>query len=139
MSRKVHETYILTIERDRAGRISAFDLSIDGLNDTRRHVRLNGYKAPTVTHHLFDLVKRYGVSGRQWSAGRPIELNFRDAGPHGELFMRAVKPVRNVERIERIARVLARMTREEALYWCAKTTRRYGEKALRLVCDGAEK
>jgi hypothetical protein len=138
MSRATHETYTLIIERDRNGRIAAFSVSVDGLNDTERHVRLNGYKTPVVTHHLFDLVKRYGVTGRQWSSGKPIELNFRDAGPHGELFLRTVKPVRKTERIDRIARVLAEMTREEALYWCARTTRRFGAKALRLICDGAK-
>jgi hypothetical protein len=137
MSRSQHETYTLTIERSGDGRIVGYDLHVVGPKNDRQ-VRLNGYKAPAVTHQLFDLLKRYGVTGRQWSGRKPIELDFHDAGPHGELFLKAVKPLRNTSRIDQIARVLSKMSREEALYWCAKSTRRFGTKALRLICDGAE-
>ena len=137
MSASQHETYTLTIERSGEGRIVAYELRVFSAREERQ-IRLNGYKAPVVTHQLFDLLKRYGVTGRQWSGKKPIELDFHDAGPHGELFLKAVKPLRNTSRIDQIARVLAQMSREEALYWCAKATRRFGTKALRLVCDGAD-
>lgn len=137
MSKSQHETYTLTIERGRDGRIVAYELRVEDAHD-ERHIRLNGYKAPIVTHQLFDLLKRYGVTGRQWTGKNAIELDFHAAGPHGELFLKAVKPLRSTERIDKIARVLSQMSREEALYWCAKSTRRYGTKALRLVCDGAD-
>lgn len=137
MSKSQHETYILTIERGDDGRIVAYELCVEDAHDERR-IRLNGYKAPIVTHQLFDLLKRYGITGRQWSGKKPIELDFHAAGPHGELLLKAVKPLRSTERIDKIARVLSQMSREEALYWCAKSTRRYGTKALRLVCDGAD-
>lgn len=137
MSASQHETYTLTIERGGDGRIVAYDLRVFSPKQERQ-VRLNGYKAPAVTHQLFNLLRRYGVTGRQWSGNKPIELDFHDAGPHGELLLKAVRPVRNSSRIDRIASVLSQMSREEALYWCAKVTRRYGAKALRLVCDGAD-
>lgn len=137
MSASQHETYTLTIERGGDGRIVAYELRVRSSREERQ-IRLNGYKAPVVTHQLHDLLKRYGVTGREWSGKGPIVLDFHDAGPHGELFLKAVKPLRKTSRIDQIARVLAQMSREEALYWCAKSTRPFGTKALRLVCDGAD-
>lgn len=135
-SKTRHETYQFEIERDRDGRVAVFKITSTGLEGKVRRTTLNGYKASPVARSLHDLLKYYGITGRQWAASKPIPLSHTDAGPHGELLLRAVKPVRRADRISMIAQAISDMSREEALYWCAKTAKRYGLRALRLICYG---
>lgn len=139
MSTTRREEYEITVERDNYGRIVAFQLRVVGLGGLVRKTRLNGYKAPSVTHSFYELLKDYGITGRQWAGSKPIALDSRDAGPHGELLIRAVKPVRRGDRVAAIAQSIAEMSREEALYWCAKAAKPNGLRALRLICYGVRR
>jgi hypothetical protein len=129
------EVYRIEVRRDEDGRVEGFELRVTGLGGAVRTTRLSGYKAPSITHSLFELLKDYGVTGRQWAGAKPIPLDGSDSGPHGELLLRAVKPVRRSDRVASIAEAISGMSREEALYWCAKSARPNGLRALRLICD----
>ena len=138
-SKTRHEMYEFEVERDRDGRVAAFKITAIGLEGKVRKTRLNGYRAHPVARSLHDLLQDYGITGRQWAGSRPIVLDHTDAGPHGELLLRAVKPVRRSDHISTIAQVIADMSREEALYWCAKSAKPYGLRALRLICYGVHR
>lgn len=129
------ETYEIEVQRDEDGRVESFELRVTGLGGVVRKTRLIGYKAPSVTYSLFELLKYYGVTGRQWAGAKPIALDGSDSGPHGELLLRAVKPVRRSDRVATIAEAISDMSREEALYWCAKSAKPNGLRALRLICS----
>jgi hypothetical protein len=133
------EEYEIEVERDPSGRVMAFELRVMGISGDQRKTRLNGYKAPAVTHSLYEMLKSYGITGRQWAASKPIELDSRDAGPHGELLLRAVKPLRRSDHVSTVADVISDMSREEALYWCAKSAKPNGLRALRLICYGSRR
>jgi hypothetical protein len=133
------EEYSIHVQRDKDGRIEAFELRVLGFDGEARKIWLNGYKAPTVAHSLYELLKGYGVSSREWSSAKQILLDSSDAGPHGELLLRAVKPVRRSDHVAVIASVVSDMSREEALYWCAKCSRPNGLRALRLICYGSRR
>jgi hypothetical protein len=137
--RNRREEYNIHVQRDEEGRIEAFELRVLGIDGEARRIRISGYRAPTVTHSLYELFKGYGVTSREWSSMRPILLDSADAGPHGELLLRAVKPVRRSDHVTMIANAISDMSREEALYWCAKSSRPNGLRALRLICYGIQR
>ena len=133
------EEYNIHVRRDKDGRIEALELCVLGIDGETRTIRLNGYRAPSVTHSFYELLKGYGVTSREWTSAKSISLDSSDAGPHGELLLRAVKPVRRSDHIATIADVISAMSREEALYWCAKSSRPNGLRALRLICYGSRR
>ena len=69
-----HERYVLTAERDGEGRITAVGLSRTELDGEERTIRVNSGRLPRIVGPLHDVVRAGGVTGRQWSSSRPLEL-----------------------------------------------------------------
>lgn len=130
------ERYVLTAERDEEGRITAVRLSRTELDGEERTIRVNSVRLPRVVGPLHDVVRAGGVTGRQWSSSRPLELD-QVTGAHAHLLLSAVRPVRRALRVEQIAEGVAQMSREEASYWHAKSHRRGGLAALRTLLAAA--
>lgn len=130
MSRK--ERYSCTITRDEDGRVLAITVDATDLEEGQRRVRVNGTRAARIAGPLHDVLRAGGVTGRAWTAARPITLD-QVRGAQVELLLRAVKPLQRGDRIDRIAEAIAAMSREEASYWHAKSTRPGGLRALRIL------
>jgi len=126
------EQFECTITRDDDGRVLVITLDATDLEGASRRVRLNGLKASRVAGALHEVLRAGGVRGRQWSSGKPIELD-QVTGAQAELLLSAVKPLRRGDRVERIGSGVAEMSREEASYWHAKSGRRGGLPALRIL------
>jgi hypothetical protein len=125
------------LERDDDGRVLAMQVDAVDLDGHERRVRLNNTRAERVAGPLHDLLRASGLRGRAWTAPRPIELD-QVTGAHAELLLAAVKPLRRGDRIDSVADSVARMSREEAAYWHAKSRRPGGLRALRvLLTEGA--
>lgn len=131
------ERFRCTIERDDDGRVCAVVLDATDPEGAPRRVRLNGNRAGRVAGALHDVLRAGGVKGREWSGGRPIDLDHL-TGAHAELVLVAVKPLRRGDRVERVAARTAAMSREEASYWHAKAGRPGGLPALRLLLNGGD-
>lgn len=129
------ESYLLELERGEEGQVVAVALDAEDLSGARRRVRLNGSRALRVVGPLHELVRGRGVTGRAWASTGPIALD-QVTGAQAELLLAAVKPMRRVDRIEQVAETVARMGREEASYWHAKSHRQRGLRALRVLVGG---
>jgi hypothetical protein len=129
------EHYTCRLERDPDGRITAVQIDVVDLEGSTRTIRVNGYRAAHVAAPLHDVLRAAGLRGRVWSGTAPIELA-PTLGAHAELLLRAVKPLRRLDRVIDTATGIADMSREEATYWHAQTTRRHGLKALRVLLHG---
>jgi hypothetical protein len=127
-----NENYRCLIERDDDGRVSALNVHVTDLEGIERHVRVNGYRAIHVAAGLQEILRSARLRGSDWSSGEPVKLDSQ-IGAHVELLLRAVKPLQRVDRIGTVADGVAAMSREEAAYWHAQTTRRNGLRALRLL------
>lgn len=126
------ETYSCTLERDDDGRITALTVQATDLEGAGRSIRVNGYRALHVTAGMQEILRAARLRGRDWTSGEPIAVDTH-LGAHAELLLRAVKPLKRIDRIATIADGVAAMSREEAAYWHAQTTRRNGLRALRLL------
>lgn len=128
------ERYLCTISRDSDGRIIAIEVGVDDLEGRHRHIRVNGNRAAHIAGTLQQVLHDAGLSGREWTSPGPLELE-STLGAHAELLLRAVKPLQRLDRLETVAEGVADMSREEASYWHAKTQRRHGLKALRILLN----
>jgi len=128
------ERYLCTISRDDDGRITAIDIAVDDLDGNHRQIRVNGNRAAHVAGPLQEVLRGVGLSGREWTSTRPLELR-PNPGAHAELLLRAVKPLQRIDRVTAVAEGVAGMSREEASYWHAQTRRRHGLKALRVLLN----
>lgn len=131
------ETYRCTVERLDDGQVQTIVIEMVDLEGVPRSVRVSNASATRIAGALHDVLRAAGVSGRAWSAGRPIDL---DPVPGGQvaLLLQAVKPMRRADRIDQIAERIAEMSREEASYWHAKAHQPGGLRALRvLLTNGA--
>lgn len=126
------ERYACTVARDDDGRITAITVDATDLEGHERTVRLNGNRASRVAAALHDLVRAAGVGSRAWSSARPIELD-QVAGAQAELLLRAVKPLRRADRVDSVGEGVGSMSREEASYWHAQSSRPGGLRALRIL------
>jgi hypothetical protein len=133
MSRTEHYSFV--VERDDDGRVTGLEVDADDLDGVHRTVRLDGQRATQVVGALQDVLRAAGVHGQQWTAAAPVTLD-EIHGAHAELLLRAVQPLRRLDRVTAIAEGIARMSREEATYWHAKTQRPRGLRALRVLLDG---
>lgn len=131
MSRR-QEQYICTVERDEDGRVLAVVVDATDLEGSQSRVRLNGTSASRIAGSLHDVLRASGVPGRTWASSRPIELD-PVTGAQTQLMVLAVKPLRRGERIELVGEGIARMSREEASYWHAKSHQPGGLRALRIL------
>jgi len=132
------ETYRCLIERDDDGRISVLSVHAIDLEGVERQVRVNGYRAIHIAAGFQEVLRSAKLRGRDWTSGEPITVD-RQLGAHVELLLRAVKPLRRLDRINTVAEGVATMSREEAAYWHAQTSRRNGLRALRLLLGEGSK
>lgn len=127
-----HETYRCVIERDEDGRITSLCVQTTDLEGAERHVQVNGYRAIHVAAGFQEVLGSARLRCRDWTSTEPIIVD-PQLGAHVELLLRAVKPLRRLDRIGTVAEGVAAMSREEAAYWHAQTSRRNGLRALRLL------
>jgi hypothetical protein len=120
------------INRDDDGRISSLCVTTTDLEGAERQVRINGYRAIHVAAGFQEILRSAKLRGRDWTSGEPIRIDSQ-LGAHVELLLRAVKPLKRLDRIGTVADGVAGMSREEAAYWHAQTTRRNGLRALRVL------
>jgi hypothetical protein len=132
------ERYTCHIARDDNGRITSVEIAVDDLEDGHRSIRVDGQRAAHAAAPLQIILSSAGLRGRQWTRSDPIDLK-PTLGAHAELLIRAVKPLRRTNRIIDVAEGVAGMSREEASYWHAQTSRRHGLKALRVLLDGGHR
>lgn len=134
-----NEHYQCTIERDAEGRVAALVLETIDLEGYERRIRINGYRALHLAADFQQILRSAKLKGRDWTSGEPIILDAQ-LGAHVELLLRAVKPLQRVDRITTVADGVAAMSREEAAYWHAQTSRRNGLRSLRLLfADGVKR
>ena len=132
------ETYRCLIERDDDGRIAALSVHTTDLEGVDRHVHVNGYRAIHIAAGFQEVLRSAKLRGRDWTTGEPITVD-PQLGAHVELLLRAVKPLRRLDRINTVAEGVAAMSREEAAYWHAQTSRRNGLRALRMLLGETRK
>lgn len=135
MSRR--DRYTCTITRDERGSLAAIEVvATEGDGDVRV-TRTTGTRLSQVAEPLRRLLATGGVNGRAWTGSRPLELDGR-TGAHAELLLAAIRPLRRPDRLTDVADAIAAMGAEEAAYWHAKSLRRGGLRALRiLLTEGA--
>lgn len=126
------ERFALSLQRDADERIVALRVTASDLSERERSVTLNGFRVPRLVGAIHDLVRERGVTARQWSDARSIELD-QATGAQLELLVRATKPLRRLDRLDRVGAAIGAMSREEASYWHVQMTRRAGLRALRLL------
>jgi len=127
-----NERYRCVIERDEDGRIAALTVQTTDLEGAERQVRVNGYRVLHLAAGFQEILRFAKLRGRDWTSGEPIVVD-PQLGAHVELLLRAVKPLQRVDRITTVADGVAGMSREEAAYWHAQTSRRNGLRSLRLL------
>jgi hypothetical protein len=118
--------------RDRDGQVRALRVCATDTSGDQRRVEVNSIMAARVAGPIHDVLRASGVSGRAWTSPAPIELP-QHPGSHVELLLRAVKPMRRADRVDAVAEGVARMSREEASYWHARSHRPGGLRAIRVL------
>ena len=132
----VRERFTLTVEREeRTSSILALLLRLHNGSGAISEIRCNGSTAGFVAGPVGELVREARVPAREWAGSHPIDLP-SETGAHLALLFRAVRPLRRVDRIDTVANGIARMPREEASYWYAKSLQPRGLRALRLLLAG---
>ncbi len=127
-----NERYQCVVDRDEEGRVAALAVQTTDLEGVERQVLVNGYRAIHVAAGFQEILRSAKLRGRDWTSGEPIAVD-PQLGAHIELLLRAVKPLQRVDRITTVADGVAGMSREEAAYWHAQTSRRNGLRSLRLL------
>lgn len=130
MSRR--DSYRLELRRNDSSTVAEAVLHVRDADGGEHEVRLTGLRLTSVLEPLRHLIAEAGISGRQWSGGRPFELPVR-TGEQVELLLAAIRPLRRADRISGVAEGVATMGSEEAAYWHAKASRRGGLRALRIL------
>ncbi len=126
------ESFSCLIERDPDGRIERVSLSVTHPYGDLDEITVNGGKADLIASTLHDIIRASGVTGRQWSTPKPLELD-QGAGSQVWLLLTAVKPLRRTDRIDEVGAGVAGMSREEAAYWFSKAHQPRGLRAVRLL------
>jgi len=126
------DCYTCTIMRDETGSLATIEvIATEGDGDIRV-TRATGTRLSQVAEPLRRLLAGSGVNGRAWTGSHPLELDGR-TGAHAELLLAAVRPLRRPDRLAEVADAIAAMGAEEASYWHAKSLRRGGLRALRIL------
>ena len=133
MSRR--EQYVCTLNRDEDGRVLSIELRATDLEGEQRHVRIQGLAASRVASALHDVLRAGGTKSRFWASSKPINLD-QVTGAQVELLLCAAKPMRRGDRVDQVSEGVAKMSREEAAYWHAKSHHPGGLPALRLLLIG---
>lgn len=132
------ESFHLLVGRDHDGALVDLSLSAVDVDDQPRGVRLNGARAIQVIGPLHDLLRSAKIPGRSWAGSEPITLPPM-LGAQVELMLRATKPLRRPDRIADVVDGIADMSREEASYWHAQSSRRAGLRALRILLSAGSR
>jgi hypothetical protein len=132
------EQYVCTVDRDDDGRVLSIELDAIDLEGEERHVRINGQRASRIASAVHDVLRAGGVKGRAWSSKRPIDLD-QVTGAQLELLLHAARPLRRGDRLDQVSEGVARMSREEAAYWHAKSHQPGGLPALRVLLVGGHR
>jgi hypothetical protein len=132
------EQYVCTVERDDDGRVLSIELSATDLEGKQRNIRIQGVGASRVASAVHDVLREGGVKGRLWTSSKPISLD-QVTGAQLELVLQAAKPLRRGDRIDQVSEGIAKMSREEAAYWHAKSHHPGGLPALRLLLIGGHR
>lgn len=122
------------IQRGEGGQVACLTVSLhdSDTDQTLRTVSVNGHRAERISGALHDILRGGGVTGRQWSSTREIDLE-QTTGAHAWLLVEATRPLRRGDRLEEVGDGVARMSREEASYWYAKSHQPRGLRAIRLL------
>lgn len=136
MSRR--EQYTITVARDNDGRVLSIELEAMDLEGEQRRTRIAGLGASRVASPVHDVLRAGGVKGRAWASSKPINLD-QVTGAQIELVLQATKPLRRGDRIDQVSEGVAKMSREEAAYWHAKSHYPGGLPALRLLLTGSSR
>jgi len=131
----LREQFVCTIERDDDGRVLSIAVTATDIEGNQRRVCVSGQRAARIAGAVHDVLRAGGVKGQKWASSRPIELD-QLTGAQLELLLRAVKPIRRGDLCEMIGDGVARMSREEAAYWFAKSHQPRGLVALRVLLGG---
>ena len=126
------ERFTCLIERDPDGRVERVSVEVDHGYGEREQILVNGNKADLLASTLHNILRNGGVTGRQWSTPKPIQLD-QGVGSQIWLLLTAVKPLRRQDRIEEVGDGVAAMSREEAAYWFSKAHQPRGLRAIRLL------
>lgn len=127
-----------TVDRDDDGRVLSIELGAVGLEGEHRRVFINGTRAGQIASAVHDVLQSGGIKGRTWSSTRPITLD-QVTGAQLELLLQAAKPLRRGDRLNQVSEGVARMSREEAAYWHAKSHHPGGLPALRMLLVGGHR
>ena len=118
MSRR--EQYLCTVNRDDDGRVLSIELEATDLEGEQRCIQIHGLGASRVASAVHDNLDQ--VTGAQI-----------------ELLLCAAKPLRRGDRVNQVSEGVAKMSREEAAYWHAKSHHTGGLPALRLLLIGGHR
>jgi hypothetical protein len=132
------EQYVCTVSRDDDGRVLAIVLEATDLEGDHRSTQIQGLAASRVASSVHAILRAGGVGGRVWASSKPISLD-QVTGAQLELVLRAAKPLRRGDRIDQVSEGVAKMSREEAAYWHAKSHHLGGLPALRLLLIGGHR
>lgn len=126
------ERFSCLIERDADGRVERVTVTVDDGYENHEETSVNGGKADLLAGTLHSILRSGGVTGRQWSTPKPIQLD-QGLGSQVWLLLTAVKPLRRHDRIDEVGEGVASMSREEAAYWFSKAHQSRGLRAIRLL------
>jgi hypothetical protein len=132
------EQYLCTVNRDDDGRVLSIELEATDLEGEQRHIQIQGLGASRVASAVHDILQAGGIKGRFWASGKPINLD-QVTGAQVELLLCAAKPLRRGDRVDQVSEGIAKMSREEAAYWHAKSHHAGGLPALRLLLIGGHR
>jgi hypothetical protein len=118
--------------------VLSIELNATDLEGDDRHIRIQGSGASRVASAVHDILRAGGVKGQSWTSSKPITLD-QVTGAQLELILQAAKPLRRGDRIDQVSEGVAKMSREEAAYWHAKSHHPGGLPALRLLLIGGHR
>ena len=130
MSRR--DRYTCTLERGLEGSIDRLVVATVDADGEERTSHLGGTRLTVAVDPVRRILKRGGVRGSQLAGSSVIDLD-PSTGMQVELLIAAVSPLRRADRIALVGDRIAEMGSEEAAYWHAKTARRGGLQALRIL------
>ena len=122
-----HIQYRLITTRDQDGIITAFEIH-DGAAQTQR---VDSWRARAATDGIVQILAS-GQPPRSLAKDAPLVLD-EHLGAHILLVLKAIGPVRRYETACQVVQGIAGMSRQEAMYWFAHSTRKGGLPALRML------
>lgn len=119
--------YQLVTVRDELGAIIAFEIR----NSVGQQQGIDSWRAQAIAEAIAEILAS-GQPKRSLAKDAPIVLD-EHLGAHIALVIKAVEPLKRYERTHQVAQGIARMSREEAMYWYAHSMDKGGLPALRTL------